>query len=217
MRLFEFEESPHFRSPTDVADYIQKHCSEFLYQRNSGWLYRGLDNFPPDIYIDNSPVNREPRDTDATISRIIDQKFVEVGFKALRSNSIFCYATRIEAAAYTTTNNVDDVHNIFPFNGFSFTWSSKIRDLTISKGIGRGMVAAYKKSEKYGQKLGYNFDRLVEFLPTLDWPAKTFVEEFGYTNKNFGAAMQSSNEIMIHGTCLGIKSEYFKANIVGIL
>lgn len=67
--------------------------------------------------------NRISRDNPQIISDIIDFYLKEKGFRALRSNSIFCSGDRRFVEKFGET-----VYVIFPPKEFYFTWNRKIKD-----------------------------------------------------------------------------------------
>lgn len=107
--------------------YIEKHCSQFLKEARSvrKLLYRGQDDSGQPIFVGRPRDNREPKDSSAEAQRTLDGYFKLLGFKALRSNSIFT------SADYNFADGYGDVYAIFPKNGFSFTWSTKHADVVL--------------------------------------------------------------------------------------
>lgn len=113
-----------------VCKFIEEHCSEFLASVNAAhrFLYRGIKTYesPSEIFLGRSRNDRHPRDTDADIQLIADEYLTLRGFKALRSNSIFCAGEEQNALTY------GDPYIIFPINGFDYTWSLEHVDWVIS-------------------------------------------------------------------------------------
>lgn len=100
-------------------------CSESIVamQEAKKFLYRGLNLAEEyDVFKGRSRKNREAKDTSNKMQKAMDDLYMKAGFKALRSNSIFC------SSEYNTAESYGDVYIIFPVNGFSFTWSPKIYD-----------------------------------------------------------------------------------------
>ena len=112
-----------------LVSFIEAHCQEYLQMSKlaGGFLYRGIArnlNRAP-IFIGNSSDNRPPRNTAPNIQKIADEYLKIGGFKALRSNSVFC-GNIDQASEY------GDIYIIFPIDGFDFTWSMNHDDWVIS-------------------------------------------------------------------------------------
>jgi hypothetical protein len=136
MRLFEFDIQkildPGITKPLDedekyLSDLIRKHCSYALsaMKKTGKFLYHGSDNHGRDgkAVIGNTKTNRYPKDISIKSQSIIDSQLAELGFKALRSNSLFCTGSEIRAREY------GKLYYVFPINGFNFTWSPVTYDL----------------------------------------------------------------------------------------
>ena len=108
--------------------YIEKNCSEFLasVRATNKLLFRGQDDTEHPVFVGYPRENRSPKDSDIEAQRLFDQYLTTMGFKALRSNSIFTSSDDSQAGNYGT------VYAIFPKNGFSFTWSTKEEDLVMN-------------------------------------------------------------------------------------
>lgn len=168
--------------------------------KHYGLLYRGLGRDQPGItsyvHTDTTPVNRIPTCTsfrpnpysNTGFQIEFDAHLKKLGFKALRSNSIFCSGNLAEAATY------GKLFAIFPHNGFDFTWSPEIED-------------AYNAWEKF--ETGY--DRLHSPPPIAggrgEWhkilhnmTQNDFKMIFKFRQTDLGEAIKSKNEIYIHGT-----------------
>lgn len=106
-------------------DLISKNCSEFIQQiyGKGVALYRGAED-APDVYIGKPFDKRVPRDSDPKMQAGFDAALEAAGFSALRRNSVFCTGDIGQAMNYGT------VYLMFPKNGYKFTWSTKVHDLT---------------------------------------------------------------------------------------
>lgn len=167
MRLFEFEDQLTIRL---AKQYINENCQEFLsYQKQAGkFLYRGMHS-SADIFRAHSPVNRCPRDNSTKIQKIIDTELQKRGFKALRSNSIFC-TTQI-----TDTGQYGKAFLIFPYDGFSFTWSQALTDIiyddvynkngTISQSYAK--LPAFEWIYNYAQKIKHTSPTIRELFSQI--------------------------------------------------
>lgn len=133
MRIFEFtqpEIKPLQIDKEVLYTYIRKNCHEYLSKSKGTMMYHGIwedTNFLPSIYISHSPIGRMPVDLSPVEQTEIDRQLKVYGFKALRSNSIFCSGEPSVAAEYGS------VYMIWPFDGFNFTWARNIDDAIITK------------------------------------------------------------------------------------
>jgi hypothetical protein len=174
-------DAKHYKKTT-ISDAliakVQTECSEYLtaVKNTKRIWYRGA-TYKGQVFQGTTPNSRKPMDTDADVQEYIDKLFSEMGFKALRSNSIFC------SADYTATERYGDaMYFIVPKNGFAFTWSPGVRDL-------------YTKISEIAGPWGDRMD------PKL--VAKDLVRSTKYTNTNLEAALSSQNEVMVHGQYYG--------------
>jgi len=103
---------------------IDKECSEYVkvIKQAKEILYRGSDTYNTKAYYGKPHEKRKPMDTHDSIQAKFDAILDAVGFKAKRSNSVFC------TSDYGQASNYGNVFYIFPKNGFSFTWSTKHGD-----------------------------------------------------------------------------------------
>lgn len=114
----------------NIAAVLKRNCSQFIpIFKSAGALYRGvklkggIDKTP--FLKGHSSLNRKPKDSTNTDQIIFDSLLAKLGFKALRSNSIFTISDRDVA------NNFGDVYAVFPINGFQFTWSPEFHDIVL--------------------------------------------------------------------------------------
>ena len=107
--------------------YIEQNCSEFLKSAQAAdkFLYRGQRDTKLPVFVGRPRADREPKDSSVEAQKLADKCLTIMGFKALRSNSIFT------SADYNQADNYGTVYAIFPKNGFDFTWSPKHDDLVI--------------------------------------------------------------------------------------
>lgn len=118
-------------------DKFLSDCSEGIaaMKQANKFLYRGIDSTNvPSIFVGKPRENRNALDTPNSVAEAFDEILSSSGFKALRSNSIFCSGDINQASGYASLQGgwggVKNVFMIFPKNGFSLTWSPKIRDFT---------------------------------------------------------------------------------------
>jgi len=107
--------------------YIDKNCSDFLKvaKQTKKLLYRGQDDASLPIFVGYPRADREPKDSNKAAQALADKYLTMLGFKALRSNSLFCTSNFGQADGY------GNVYAIFPKNGFHYTWSTEHDDLVI--------------------------------------------------------------------------------------
>ena len=107
--------------------YIEKHCSEYLttVDKTNKILFRGQNDVSMPIFIGHPRENRKPSDSDPGAQALYDKYLTLMGFKALRSNSIFASSDKYHAGRY------GDIYAIFPINGFQFTWSTNESDIVL--------------------------------------------------------------------------------------
>lgn len=151
-------------------------------------LWSGISN-ASSILIGDSPKDRykyiNPDSDDELneeMGRLVDDKLLKMGFSALRGNSIYC------SGDYNTAWIYGDPYYIFPYDGFQFTYSTKIIDMVLDAGD-------YFKGEDIE-----DFEKMA--------PA-AFVKKFGLKNKNLQQGIESNNEIYIHGKYIALHHESF--------
>lgn len=130
MRLCEIESQVNF--DTVWNEHIVHECSDILdlYKNSSHFFYRGFADQVPNIFSSVPRGDRLPKDSLLWLSQLFDYGLVKMGFKALRSNSIFVTSSHGTAKIY------GDTYIIFPVNGFDYTWTNS-RDLVLSSGEAR--------------------------------------------------------------------------------
>lgn len=115
-----------------MVQVLETECSDFLQvwrKLNQDtwrhkWLYRGQRS-SASVLEGRSRDDRKVKDSNSELSKILDNILEEMGFRALRSNSIFVTSSYSFAEAYG-----NHVYLIFPKNGFSFL-STRERDLVL--------------------------------------------------------------------------------------
>lgn len=169
-----------------IMMYLQKYASQIIgaYKKADRFLYRGTNMIGTTVAIKNPPVDRMPFVITKEVNDFIDKKLRVTGFKALRGNSFFCSSSSEMAGSY------GDRYIIFPFNGFSFTWSPKIRDL----------VMDYDLWADDSQP-----QRFVNHYYTTT--AQEVINELGYKNTDIVSAIISRHEVFIHSKCVFIKAD----------
>ena len=172
-----------------IANFIIKNCSESLdaFQTAGAPLLRGLHGVAGLVFVGQSRTDssRLPADTPLITQSQVDDSLYQAGFKALRSNSIFCSSTIRTAREYGSP------YAIFPVNGFEYTWSSKIFDLT-------------------GALDGCELPAEMALISDIrELPGKEFARKYEFHNSvDLKGALMSDNEIYIRGTYLAVKWAY---------
>jgi hypothetical protein len=212
---------------------MAKECSQAItaYRKAQAVLVRGSKG-KPDAFIGRSWNNREPKDSDSDAQKIYDIALKSMGFKSLRSNSIFTTADTDQASGY------GDTYYIFPKNGFAFHWTrgnpdlvldsigevldiGKIEDITVD--VENWYASKYKKSLNWKYEdpydAAYDIAGFLKTLAKLKYPkAKSITlnklinfefikNELEATNKDFLSAIESGGEVMIAGEYYAISTE----------
>lgn len=141
--------------------YIEANCGEYLKAvRETGKvLYRGQHESKSPIFVGYPREDRRPKDSDGEAQKLYDKYLTIMGFKALRSNSIFTSSSEKQAGDY------GEIYAIFPKDGFSFTWSTKESDLVLNK------VSQVTKNHIGPEEIFYEY---VDDLESLD----NYLEDF---------------------------------------
>lgn len=207
MRLYEIEagqkepiepDSHVEKQLSTVVSLIEKNCKLALHSmmQASSFIYRGIkktENIPPVVFMGQPRIDRKPKSSTEAFHDNVNLAFRMAKFKANRSNSIFVTSVIGDAAMYSISN----LYMIFPIDGFAFTWSPKINDLYVNEYrlFGNSEEAHYKRMDFFYNKPS----------PEL---IQEFLEKSHYTNKDFGAAIKSGNEIMINGKYYAVHTKY---------
>lgn len=172
---------------------IKTRCQQFIRSTKitNKFLYRGIfsDN---EFFKQSSPANRWPIGQSRSEQMMLDYILKLTGFTSLRSNSICCTANE------SSIENFGDPYIIFPIDGFTFTWSSTIED------IGGNSPLFTKLHDWVSPK---NSASRTGNIPTKI-EATAFINEFDFRHEQMPAALESGNEITIHGDYFAI-SQYF--------
>jgi len=195
MKLFELlSPGPGINKPlriqiAGIIKFVQKNCSIALDEMlaTGKYLLRGTREDNQTVFIGQSRTDssRLPADTPLITQSQVDDSLYQAGFKALRSNSIFCSSTIRTAREYGSP------YAIFPVNGFEYTWSSKIFDLT-------------------GALDGCELPAEMALISDIrELPGKEFARKYEFHNSvDLKGALMSDNEIYIRGTYLAVKWAY---------
>lgn len=145
--------------------YIEKHCSEFLkaVHETGKFLYRGQMDESLPVFVGNPRTGRQTTDSDPKAQALLDKYFTLMGFKALRSNSIFTTSDEHHASGY------GKIYAIFPKNGFSFTWSTEHNDLVLND------VGELENIDDDYEYLGDDYEL---YIQQIDLPYLDNIEDF---------------------------------------
>lgn len=218
MRLYEFtyknitnDPRPNNFNLEDVMTKIKINCSQYLnaVTQEGQLLWHGSNNFHQNgslqsVVETSSRNDRKPQLTDLSTSNKIDELLSISGFKALRSNSTFTTSSLRTAGSY------GHPYMIFPWDGFSFTWSDKLRDLTTDMNVSRYDVDSFtkvitdKNNPLYdGEQINYwTYKTTQQSLEDLKLTSEEFIATYKFYDENLQAAIHSGNEVMINGNYL---------------
>ena len=106
---------------------IKPNCKQIL-QANllaSRLLYRGFNSNEP-VIRGRSHDRRTPLDSSSVTTQEFDRRLAALGFKALRSNSVFCTGNVERAKEFGKP------YIIFPIDGFDFTYCVDKYDVSLT-------------------------------------------------------------------------------------
>lgn len=117
------------RTYSDLLKFVNEHCQPYIHENpyfETNRLYRGMKTPSTIASINTIRKDRLPKDTAKQVQKELDEEFISQGFKAIRSNSMFCIGESYNAEEY------GEVHVVYPMGNFEYTWSPEIRDLTVA-------------------------------------------------------------------------------------
>lgn len=126
---------------------IQSDCAEYLAEvaKTNKWLYRGASG--ADAYVGKSWLTREPKNSNKQAQLFFDQILAQLGFVALRGNSIFTTSSLWQTKQYG-----DKTYVIFPVDGassYTYTNTDDIILDTLSDVAGSPKFTQTLKKELY--------------------------------------------------------------------
>lgn len=149
-------------------------CSEFLkVYKKVGPMYHGFKSAPSNVFVGRPHPDRKPLTLSYDEQYVIDKRLSSAGFVALRGNSLFCTGDAMQASFYGL------VYQIFPKNGFRYTWS----DFS-------DMVSDSRFNTIQAEK---------DYIIPDD-----FVERFEFTDHNLDLALQTDKEIYLCGEFIAV-------------
>lgn len=105
---------------SSLVKLIQKDCGQAVsvYRKTNAVLFRGAKGNPV-AYSGKPRTDRKPKDSTHYAQNLFDYCLEKLGFKALRSNSVFATYDLGQASSFGT------VYVLFPKDGFSFTHTNE--------------------------------------------------------------------------------------------
>jgi hypothetical protein len=165
-----------------LIEFMKVNCSEILnlYYMEEQGLYRGIRKYNSGIVMARTPIDRSPMDTPKEVDQKLDKILIEAGFKARRTNSIFCTSDAEFAVNY------GDEFLIFPINGFDYSWCKSAKDLYNRFSLHRENNEFLKDMENLSP---------IEFVKKYDFK----------NNQGLGDAIEYGNEVCISGKYIAIR------------
>lgn len=165
----------------NLIKFIKENCSIFLDFSDVRTLYRGIKGENKGaIFLGNSRNDRRVKDSRPDIQLAVDTKLTELGFKALRSNSIYCTGSISTASVY------GDIYAIFPIDGADYLWSETRYDLAEAFGGQNGVSVNNRTIEDFQEDFKFNNDMI-----------------------DLERAIASSREILVHGKYIAISINHY--------
>jgi hypothetical protein len=185
--------SSEFPDQLALSHYLRQHCktSLNLFLSNGHVLYCGIraHGFNPSFevmplyFIGESPKSRVPKDSPTKLQTLIDGMLLAQNFKAVRSNSIFCSPSPSTVVQYGKR------HMIFPIDPFDFTYSDILNDL-YEDFHDSDILQARRSVENLGSEKA----------------SRRFVQEWQFEQDNYEAALNSGNEVYVHGKFVAVNA-----------
>jgi hypothetical protein len=175
-----------------IEGIIRKYCSEALDACRSAnaVMLRGINPAKENQFIGSPREDRIPSSSDPQMQIRFDYAAKEAGFTALRSNSLFVTSDQSDAEIYS--RGEDGIYIIFPINGFTFTWSSRVKDFYTS--VASEEVGAINTNETDASKRNRAY----------------YLVKWKYSKENLDQAIKSGNEILIHGRYIALRNTLYK-------
>lgn len=190
----------------ELIQTIQSQCQIALtaYKTTNQFLFHKTKNRGASFFMTTQP-GRRPINTPISLQKNIDKKLQTMGFKALRGNSLFCSVGMSDEEYGGGDFGIID-YIIFPVNGFNFTWSSQLSDLTID--INYIDAETRKEQNEIARSI-------------RDMTPQQFVSNFDFHNDDFMGALQTDieprehtrskrtrhPEVLIQGSLYGVDSD----------
>jgi len=204
MRLIEFNTKTSFPPTVEITkdqvlELLRTRGEKFFKLFNYKLGYNLLRvNSPLNTvnFISRSPDDRKPKDTYIKFHDTLDKKLEEAGFKARRSNSIFC-----RGSSLTMCNKI--ARRIFPLDDFDYTWCHS-GDLMLDYNLG---INAWRRGEEIeaGSRKFEDPDTGAQmYLDLKNLTPDEFIELYGFHNTRLQSAIMQRNEIYIHGNYIAV-------------
>lgn len=200
-----------------LIDLINNNCSEYIQavKTSKSWLYRGAGG--PEQYLARSWEARKPKDSDPQAQKVFDQMLKQLGFTALRGNSIFTTSVADHAAQFGF-----QVYVILPLDKHSAYTYTKHDDITLE--FVDDVAADMKKISQYKDKLTKHLQNeqlkpnlkqsqinaLEDFEGFIDW------EEIESIIKKVAAHVKAGNKFNIPPELANVTMEDFQSSEIFI-
>lgn len=121
----------------NLVDFLRKNCAEAVNDMFASdiYLWRGSEKTPDKKFQYDGEViegffgqprtDRAPRNTPRWAHDFFNEYFIDKFGEPLRSNSVFCYASRV------STQNYGREFALIPIGSYKIYWSPTINDLTV--------------------------------------------------------------------------------------
>lgn len=197
-----------------TVSFIEKNCTDILelYRNYGKYFYRGINisigfhsiSKNSNIYFGKAPENRRPIDTPFWMQKQLDIQLNGAGFKALRSNSIFCIGNKTAAFGY------GEAYMIFPVNGFDYSWCNSAVDL-FKEFIQANFKCPWEDSPSRTEK--EEADKFKEDIYRMS--PQEFIEYYGFKDNDLSHALVKEHEVLIHGDYVAISGKFGEEIVKG--
>lgn len=161
-------------TPQEIAAIIRRDCGPFLAMIGNEPLkyriFRGIMKKLPYFSKQKCPVNRKPRDTHPTVSKIVDKWFLDTMGVRFRSNATFG-----SGDLDLVEDQYGPAFTVLPIGEFDYCWSPRVSDMTYD----------------LFDIQGVDWSDPQEITDRLE-------DAFYIVNENMPKAIDSGNEIMLH-------------------
>lgn len=217
---------------------IKVECSDYLAAcgRAQTWLYRGMGSRETrPAFLEKSPEHRQPSDSHPGLMRSFDQSLHQLGFAALRSNSIFCSGDKDTASYF------GHLYVIFPRNGFDFTYTNQreiildeLEQVLSAKYIDswhRGVKNLLKQAPKQfpilqanatADQMWFTIQKNKDTLLSQEFPQNwidnlkdpEYIEQKYKPQKtNLHIALRQGKEVYVHGEYYALRWDFYRNSL----
>lgn len=195
-----------------LIDLINKNCGEYIQavQKSKSWLYRGAGG--PNQYLARSWESRRPKDSDREAQVMFDRMLIKLGFKALRSNSIFATSDVWHASQFGSQVYVIlplDKHSAYTYTSHDDITLESIEDVAWDYTKWRKYLDTLKNhlgSDKLNKTLSKtDANSLEKFISNIEDNDYDASKVFNLIQKH----VKSGNKFKIPATLTNVKLEDF--------